>query len=235
MQAVFDSPGPIAPARDPHRPLCAAGDIGWGGAANVRGSRANTAQPAPAPPGPTPQPRRGSHRWKARHLASCGTASASGAPPPRWPRLWPWSRSVLRPRAGADTAAAGAATVGATAAGGSRADPSGHAAGARRRQHRLAGHGRSAPVQGADGAGARARRRAGAQGRIAELWLIPQGEAPHSLGLVSTQVAHSVPFPADLLAKLVTGATLAISLEPPSGVPHSAPTGPIVAKGGLSL
>lgn len=76
---------------------------------------------------------------------------------------------------------------------------------------------------------------ADAQGRIAELWLIPQGEAPRSLGLVSTQVAHSVPFPADLPAKLVTGATLAISLEPPSGVPHSAPTGPIVAKGGLSL
>ncbi|ALN90798.1 anti-sigma-K factor rskA family protein [Lysobacter gummosus] len=76
---------------------------------------------------------------------------------------------------------------------------------------------------------------ADAQGRIAELWLIPQGEAPHSLGLVSTQVAHSVPVPADLLAKLVTSATLAISLEPPSGVPHSAPTGPIVAKGGLSL
>lgn len=76
---------------------------------------------------------------------------------------------------------------------------------------------------------------ADAQGRIAELWLIPKGEAPRSLGLVSTQVAHSVPVPADLLAKLVAGATLAISLEPPSGVPHSAPTGPIVAKGGLSL
>ncbi|MFD1296273.1 anti-sigma factor domain-containing protein [Lysobacter gummosus] len=129
-------------------------------------------------------------------------------------------------------AAAGAATAGATAAGGSRADPSGHAPGARRRQHRLAGQGRSAPVQVLM---VPVPAPADAQGRIAELWLIPQGEAPHSLGLVSTQVAHSVPVPADLLAKLVTGATLAISLEPPSGVPHSAPTGPIVAKGGLSL
>ncbi|MBT2747529.1 MULTISPECIES: anti-sigma factor [unclassified Lysobacter] len=73
-----------------------------------------------------------------------------------------------------------------------------------------------------------------AQGRIAERRLIPKGEAPRSLGLVSTQVAHSVPVPADLLSKRVAGATLAISLEPPTGVPHSAPTGPIIAKGGLS-
>lgn len=76
---------------------------------------------------------------------------------------------------------------------------------------------------------------ADAQGRIAELWIIPHGEAPVSLGMVSTQVAHSVSVPAGLLAKLVAGATLAITLEPSIGVPHNAPTGPIVAKGGISL
>lgn len=76
---------------------------------------------------------------------------------------------------------------------------------------------------------------ADAQGRIAELWIIPSGEAPRSLGVVSTQVAHSVAVPSELIAKLVAGATLAITLEPSSGVPHAAPTGPIVAKGGISL
>ena len=76
---------------------------------------------------------------------------------------------------------------------------------------------------------------ADAQGRVAELWIIPHGEAPRSLGMVSTQVAHSVAVPAELLAKFVAGATLAITLEPSAGVPHSAPTGPIIAKGGIAL
>ncbi|MGO1068258.1 anti-sigma factor [Lysobacter sp. CA199] len=73
------------------------------------------------------------------------------------------------------------------------------------------------------------------QGRVAELWLIPKGEAPRSLGLISTEWADSVPIPTDALAKLAAGATLAITLEPPGGAPHGAPTGPIIAKGGISL
>ncbi|MEH6417769.1 anti-sigma factor [Pseudomonas sp. CGJS7] len=73
------------------------------------------------------------------------------------------------------------------------------------------------------------------QGRVAELWLIPKGEAPRSLGLISTEWADSVGIPADALGKLAAGATLAITLEPPGGAPHGAPTGPIIAKGGISL
>jgi anti-sigma-K factor RskA len=64
-----------------------------------------------------------------------------------------------------------------------------------------------------------------------ELWLIPEGEAPRSLGLVSHQRAHTVDVPAALRAALAVGATLAVTLEPEAGIPHPAPTGPIVAAG----
>ncbi|MDN5780734.1 MAG: anti-sigma factor [Luteimonas sp.] len=74
---------------------------------------------------------------------------------------------------------------------------------------------------------------ADAQGRVAELWLIPEGGAPRSLGLVSTEKAHSVTVPQPLRAALKTGSTLAITLEPPGGAPQGVPTGPIIAKGSL--
>jgi anti-sigma-K factor RskA len=70
-----------------------------------------------------------------------------------------------------------------------------------------------------------------AQGRVAELWLIPAGQAPRSLGVVSTIKAHTVEVPADVRAALVAGSVLAITLEAPAGVPHAAPTGAIIAKG----
>lgn len=74
---------------------------------------------------------------------------------------------------------------------------------------------------------------ADAQGRVPELWLIPAGEAPRSLGLLSIDKAHSVAVPKDLLRALAHGSTLAITLEPPGGAPQGVPTGPIIAKGGI--
>lgn len=74
---------------------------------------------------------------------------------------------------------------------------------------------------------------ADAQGRVPELWLIPPGEAPRSLGLVSIDKAHTVSVPADIRRALAVGSTLAISLEPQGGAPQGVPTGPIVAKGGI--
>lgn len=68
-------------------------------------------------------------------------------------------------------------------------------------------------------------------GLVGELWLIPEGQAPRSLGLVSHQRAHTVDVPAALRAALAVGATLAVTLEPEAGIPHPAPTGPIVAAG----
>lgn len=72
---------------------------------------------------------------------------------------------------------------------------------------------------------------ADAQGRVGELWIIAKGEAPRSLGFVSNEKAHSVAVPAALLSKLVVGSTFAVTLEPAQGMPHAAPSGPILAKG----
>jgi len=73
------------------------------------------------------------------------------------------------------------------------------------------------------------------EGRAAELWLIPAGQAPRSLGAVSFDHAHTVPVPAALRADLNGQALLAITLEPRAGIPHAAPTGPIIAKGSIRL
>ena len=72
-----------------------------------------------------------------------------------------------------------------------------------------------------------------AQGRVPELWLIPPGEAPRSLGLISVDRTQLVIVPKALLRALAKGSTLAISLEPPGGAPQGVPTGPIIAKGGI--
>lgn len=76
---------------------------------------------------------------------------------------------------------------------------------------------------------------ADAQGRVPELWLIPEGGAPVSLGLVSIERAHAVDVPATVRAALVAGSALAVSLEPPGGAPAGAPTGPVVASGALRI
>lgn len=72
---------------------------------------------------------------------------------------------------------------------------------------------------------------ADAEGREPELWLIPPGESPKSLGIVSIDRSHTVAVPDELRADLAKGAILAITLEPKGGAPQGIPTGPIVAKG----
>jgi len=72
-----------------------------------------------------------------------------------------------------------------------------------------------------------------ADGRADELWIIPTGKTPLSLGFVSNEKAHTIAVPPALQKELVTGATLAITLEPQRGMPHAAPSGPIVAKGSI--
>lgn len=68
-------------------------------------------------------------------------------------------------------------------------------------------------------------------GRVPELWLIPEGEAPRSLGVVDTATAYELDVPADLRAALVAGSVLAITLEPPGGAPGGIPSGPVTSKG----
>ena len=74
-----------------------------------------------------------------------------------------------------------------------------------------------------------------AQGRVPELWIIPAGQAPISLGQVSISKAHTVAVPAAARMDLVSGSVLAITLEPSAGMPHAAPSGPVIAKGPIQI
>jgi anti-sigma-K factor RskA len=67
-----------------------------------------------------------------------------------------------------------------------------------------------------------------------ELWVIPPGGKPHSLGLVDPDRPAKVTVPPELRPHVSADATLAITLEPLGGSPSGDPTGPIVAKGTLS-
>ncbi len=72
-------------------------------------------------------------------------------------------------------------------------------------------------------------------GRAQELWLIPEGQAPISLGLLDATRAQIVKIPDAVLADIRAGALFAVTLETPVGAPHAAPAGPIIAKGGIAL
>jgi anti-sigma-K factor RskA len=67
-----------------------------------------------------------------------------------------------------------------------------------------------------------------------ELWLIPDGEKPHSLGLIDPDRPVTVSVPESLLHKVSSHAVLAVSLEPPGGSPTGQPTGPVIAHGKLA-
>jgi len=64
-----------------------------------------------------------------------------------------------------------------------------------------------------------------------ELWAVPKGGAPRSLGLISASGTTIV-----TKGKVLEGAeALAVSLEPPGGSPTGAPTGPVLYAGKLTL
>ncbi len=70
--------------------------------------------------------------------------------------------------------------------------------------------------------------------RSMDLWLIPQGGKPASLGLVAVGQPVNLNVPAALLPLVGAGATLAVSLEPLGGSPTGQPTGEVIAHGDLS-
>lgn len=72
-------------------------------------------------------------------------------------------------------------------------------------------------------------------GRVPELWLIPEGQAALSLGVVARDKPLLVNIPESMRAGLGPQALLAITLEPPGGAPQGVATGPIIAKGGIAL
>ena len=72
---------------------------------------------------------------------------------------------------------------------------------------------------------------AAAAGRALELWLIAEGaEAPVSLGVLPEDPTAQI-IVAEALVGALTGATLAISDEPPGGSPTGQPTGDVLAVG----
>lgn len=71
-------------------------------------------------------------------------------------------------------------------------------------------------------------------GRSTQLWLIPAGKAPISVGVFAPSGTTVLPLSAQLLAQLGPTAALAVSLEPSGGSPTGQPTGPVVAKGAIS-
>jgi anti-sigma-K factor RskA len=72
-----------------------------------------------------------------------------------------------------------------------------------------------------------------APGRAAELWLVPAGGKPLSLGVIARDRPTSIALRPDLLAHLGASALLAVSVEPAGGSPTGQPTGAIIAKGAI--
>jgi anti-sigma-K factor RskA len=70
--------------------------------------------------------------------------------------------------------------------------------------------------------------------RAMELWVIPTGDKPHSLGLIEPGRPVHLAVPRELAGRLTADAALAVTMEPPGGSPTGQPTGPIVASGKLT-
>lgn len=70
--------------------------------------------------------------------------------------------------------------------------------------------------------------------RSNELWVIPPGGKPRSLGTMQSEKQMHIRLPDALARLLQQGATIAISVEPPGGSPTGTPTGPVVASGALN-
>lgn len=66
-----------------------------------------------------------------------------------------------------------------------------------------------------------------------QLWVIPKGGKPHSLGVMAGNGRMHGELDAELAAFLAEGATVAVSLEPLGGTTSGAPTGPVLAAGTL--
>ncbi len=69
--------------------------------------------------------------------------------------------------------------------------------------------------------------------KSAELWVIPAGQKPISLGVIAAGQSRRMALPVSLTGAGQTTAVLAITLEQAGGSPTGAPMGPIVATGGF--
>lgn len=69
--------------------------------------------------------------------------------------------------------------------------------------------------------------------KSAELWVIPQGQKPQSLGVITAGQERRMPMPPALGEAGRAGAVLAVTAEQAGGSPDGAPHGPVVATGGF--
>jgi anti-sigma-K factor RskA len=72
-----------------------------------------------------------------------------------------------------------------------------------------------------------------AAGHDTELWLIPAGGTPISVGTFPAQNPKRFTLPKAVLDRLGPTAALAVSVEPAGGSPTGQPTGPVIAKGSI--
>jgi anti-sigma-K factor RskA len=73
-----------------------------------------------------------------------------------------------------------------------------------------------------------------AQGRAPELWLIPAGQEPISVGVIAAAKPTTIALDPVMLARLGPTAALAVTAEPIGGSPSGRPTGPVIAKGAIT-
>jgi anti-sigma-K factor RskA len=69
--------------------------------------------------------------------------------------------------------------------------------------------------------------------RALELWALPDGKDPRSLGVISTTGVARVPLGASAGVALQGVPALAVSVEPPGGSPTGKPTGPVICSGAV--
>lgn len=75
--------------------------------------------------------------------------------------------------------------------------------------------------------------RALASNQALELWLLPEGAKPVSLGLVPLAGSQTVVLPESVRNQFARASAVAISLEPTGGSPTGQPTGPVLYQGPL--
>jgi hypothetical protein len=72
-----------------------------------------------------------------------------------------------------------------------------------------------------------------APGKAPQLWLLPLGQRPISVGMIAANTPTALKLDRALLAQLGPSAALAVSVEPTGGSPTGQPTGPVVATGAI--
>lgn len=74
-----------------------------------------------------------------------------------------------------------------------------------------------------------------ASGHDHELWIIPAGGSPVSLGLVRAGAPQRIAVPTHVAPHFRARAAIAVSVEPVGGSPTRQPTGPVIAAGELVI